>query len=431
MALINFTTLLHGYSNSLRQTEAVFDAQLKDIAQLLAVFDPNTRSLFDKPSDKIAFQVWSASGELLQRSNNAPSTPMGGFSRGFSDNNFGEGRWRIYTEQNDGRWIAVAERMDIRFRLADDVVMEYVVPFLIGLPAAGVLIWLIIGSGFSVLTKLTNELTNKRSDDLTTLELRDPPIELRPTVAAINGLLRRLNNALEREKQFSADAAHELRTPLSALKVHFHNLKEHLKSHDDSNFASLEQDIQRLQRLLEQILQLHRASAEQIREAMEPVDLYLIAQQELSDLYWDFDQKQQSVALEGEHCSVSGNAEFIKLMIRNILVNANKYSPPKTDVKIEIKALGEGTLMRIEDAGPGIPPAEQERVFDRFYRVGGDRHSTGEIGSGLGLSIVRRIASLHQASISLSAPANHSGLIVEVFFPLTIKPGSLTQDVTL
>ena len=188
MALINFTTLLHGYSNSLRQTEILFDAQLKDIAQLLAVFDQHSRSVHEKPSDKIAFQLWSASGELLLRSSNAPSTPMSGFSPGFSDNNFSGARWRIYTHQSDGRWVLVAERMDIRFRLADDIVMEYVVPFLISLPVAGLLVWLIICSGFSVLTKLTYELTHKRSTDLSPLELRDPPTELRPAVAAINGL---------------------------------------------------------------------------------------------------------------------------------------------------------------------------------------------------------------------------------------------------
>lgn len=428
ISLITFLSILKGYKAGVSEAEVLFDSQLRAIARLVVDLEPFIKSNALSEPVNVVYQVWTSEGHLVRQSSGAPAYPIAEFNAGFSERNFNGSRWRVLTFAQPEHWIFVAEPIDLRFELADKMVMQYVLPFLISLPVAGLLIWLIISSGFSLLTALCRELSQKRPDDLSTLTFQNPPSELKPVVDAINGLLIRLDDALERERRFSADAAHELRTPLSALKVHFHNLQKFLGEQEVHHARLLERDIQRLQHLVEQILMLHKMSPEQIRTRMRIVDLYNLARDVIGELYGEFERKHQSIALEGEHVLISGDAESLKILIANLLTNANKYGHAQGDVVVCVEERQQGVVLSVTDTGPGIAPEERARVFDRFYRVKGNRHNENAEGSGLGLAIVLQIAELHQAKVSLDAAPDHKGLIVTVVFAALPDRELLTED---
>jgi two-component system sensor histidine kinase QseC len=178
------------------------------------------------------FQIANLNGVLLWRSAHAPKTLIS-VDEGYGEHNINSFRWRtlVYTQETKRRRVIVAERVDIRYQLAESVILESIIPVLIVLPMAGLLIWLIIGYGLKSLGELARILQRKAADDFGTIQLKEAPSELMPVVSSVNALLSRLNASFERERRFSADAAHELRTPISAIKIHLHNLIEALPSH--------------------------------------------------------------------------------------------------------------------------------------------------------------------------------------------------------
>lgn len=429
ITLTNFVAVTQGYSSSLKRTEDIFDEQLVEIANMLATLSPmeNTKEVFD--SQEFAFQVWSDKNQLIYQSKNAPWSPLSILRSGFTHNNFDEYRWRVYTYFDSAslRWVMVAERDDTRFIAAENIALESVFPFIIGLPIVGIIIWLIVGSGFSVLDKLTWELAEKRPDDLHALVTHSSHRELFPVIDAVNRLFKRLDASFQRERRFSADAAHELRTPISALKIHIHNLKEELPDHKQA-IEIIDEDLNRLNYLVEQILLLYRTTPEHYKAKMMDTDLYSLAQETIADVYWDIENKQQTVELIGERQIVSVDANSIKIMLKNLLVNANRYSPEGSKISVLLEKGSRGVFMSVIDTGPGIASEEIQRVFDRFYRAGGDRHNSNVSGCGLGLSIVKHIADLHQAEIEMSKPKDHSGLKVCIFFRYKMADVSLMDD---
>jgi len=211
---------LRGYQSSMQEAEQLFDKQLLETAQLIAnIHTEKTAPTIDQTSN-IAFQVWQE-GNLTASSSNAPSTAISPLIPGFDYSNFDGYRWRTiaYYDTHNRYWILVAERTDLRFTLAESVILESVLPILMGLPIVGLLIWLIVSQGLKPLRKLANELSNKQPYDLSPLSIQTPKQELEQIVISSNGLLKRLETSLLREKQFASDAAHELRTPISTLKV--------------------------------------------------------------------------------------------------------------------------------------------------------------------------------------------------------------------
>jgi two-component system sensor histidine kinase QseC len=246
-------------------------------------------------------------------------------------------------------------------------------------------------------------------------------------VDAINDLLRRLNESVLRERRFSADAAHELRTPLSALKVHVHNLHASLPEHSDE-LQALDRDVSRLSHLIEQIMLLYRLAPEHYKAKMETIDLYVLAQSVISELYAEVDQKKQTISLEGQPESITGDEASLVILLRNLVVNACKYSPQGAEIRVHVGRTDFGIWLGVEDEGPGIPLPDIGRVFDRFYRVGGDRHASTEDGCGLGLAIVRHIADLHHANLHIENNADGPGLTVNVTFPVDFNAPLLFEE---
>ncbi|WP_417765259.1 ATP-binding protein [Spongiibacter tropicus] len=414
LMLSNFVAALHGYQASMAKAEQLLDDKLFDMAgHFLAMPLPDGAS---PPVDEQlqAFQLIDEQGQLRWRSAQMPVTALQ-LPDGFSEENVGGYRWRMLQRRGGEplRTVIVAERLDLRYQLAENVIMESVAPVLLVVPIVGLLLWLIVGRGLSSLTRLANLLRRKRSDDFSPVRVERAPEELQPVLESINQLLRRLDAAFERERRFSADAAHELRTPISAIQIHLHNLRAELSEPSES-LDCLSADVARLAHLVEQLLLLHRSNPEHYPRQWETIDLAALAREVSSACFADIDARQQQLSLQGE-ASIQGDRFALGILVENLLRNANKYSPPGASIDLRIRETDDGASLCVEDSGPGIPEAQLARVRERFYRVGGDRHDSGQSGCGLGLSIVEHIAQLHGAELRLENRAE-GGLRVCVQF---------------
>lgn len=418
ITLGNFLAAVQGYRASTVRAQELLDIQLADTAALLSATPLTSRRVIQQPSGRLAFQIWSDNGRLLQRSANTPTTPITELAPGYRDDNFSEYRWRIlaHHDQANRRWVLVAERIDVRVDLADSIVIESVLPIVIGLPFVALLVWFIVGNGLSLVNTLATEVAAKRSDDLQPLEITAPPVELEPVVTAINNLLQRLSAAVQRERRFASDAAHELRTPLSALKVHIYNLKQDLPDQREK-LATLDHDVARLEHLIEQIMLLNRVNPENYQANMQTISLHRLAHTVMASLAGEIRDRNQTITVTGHDENVQGDEPSLIILLSNLVLNASHYSPAGATIKIAAGSNEFGVFLDVIDNGPGIPYSELRRVLDRFYRGGGDRHQSDFAGCGLGLSIAQHIATLHEAELMLNNNSPGKGLTARLLFP--------------
>jgi two-component system sensor histidine kinase QseC len=415
MTLSIFISALHGYRSGIFNAHKIFDSELADTAQLLSVVrgDDRPGSTAALETTRYVFQIWKED-TLHLRSANSPEILIAPLKSGFHDRNFNNHRWRTYSLYSEltGRWIITAERLDIRNSLAENIVLESVLPVLALLPVLAVLIWIVVGRGLAPLQRLANILGHKRADDLTEIPLENQPVELTRLTVSVNDLLDRLKDSFEREKQFTANAAHELRTPVSALKIHLHNLSRELPDEDD-RLQALVTVTDRMAHLIEQILALHRTTSDQFIANFASLDLYALGQDVIVGDYPLLEKKNQQLELRGSSCQLQGDRFALETLIQNLLGNAVKYTPEGGFILVTISGSGSEIMLRVEDSGPGIPEDQYQRAFNRFQRIGGDQNI---VGCGLGLSIVRQIVDLHQAEITLGRSEELGGLSVTVVF---------------
>ncbi len=363
---------------------------------------------------KLAFQVWDRDHRLLLRSDSAPTTSLAPLEPGYASPIIGGEQWRTFTMRTkEGRWFQSGERSDIRQELAEDIAGGTLLPLLLALPLMALVIWWSVSHVTRSLRRVSDQIGQRDPERMSPLDLGDVPREAHGLVHAVNGLLARLNEALARERRFVADAAHELRTPISALKVHAGNVRQ---SSDEAGRVQaqdlMEDAVGRLERLVAQLLTLSRAEA---LSRVPPARLSLdaIVATEVDALRTFFDLNRQYLALELESVEVKGNEVALTALIRNVLENAIRYTPAKGSIFVCVRREGNTATLIVADSGPGIAVEERERVFDRFYRTLG----SGVPGSGLGLSIVREVADAHGASVTLGTSARLGGLEVRVGWP--------------
>ncbi len=414
--LVSFLAALNGYRASMEKAEELLDAQLRYASDILASVGPgySAEPGIVNGAEGFVFQVWDGT-DLLLRSASAPPGPLTPFIAGYRYVNFAGYRWRTLTvASGEQRWSMVAERADVRHLLAESVVLESVTPLLLWLPVAALLIWVVVGWGLAPLRDLSRQINRKASDDLAPLQYAQPPAELRQVIESTNGLLLRLAGALQREKHFASHAAHELRTPISALKIHLHNLEDEIGS-DSSALAHANAGVERMQHLVEQLLDLARTQPELIKANFHSMDLHALAQRVTANCWPEFEARRQSLSLTGSAVFMQGDEAMLEILVRNLLDNARKYTPAGGEIAVFAGQREGRVVLEVADSGPGIPEAERERVFERFYRVG-DRLQDGVAGAGLGLAIVQHIIQLHGARISLGASPLGSGLAVTVTF---------------
>lgn len=282
-------------------------------------------------------------------------------------------------------------------------------------PMLALLIWFGIGAGLRPLLQLKQEVKQRTANQLVPLATADVPEEVLPLVTALNDLFTRLEDAFESERRFTADAAHELRTPLAALKI---QAQVAMRSSDiaerNTALENVLRGVDRATRLVQQLLTLARVDPETAVASFSQVNLQALTASVMADLEPLAHAKQIEMLLEeGLAAYVFGDDAQLSLLLRNLLDNAIRYTPAGGLVSVRVTDLN-GVHLEVRDTGPGIPEAEREQVLQRFYRIAG----SGEEGSGLGLSIVRRIADLHGARMELSNNAAGEGLLVQVIWPL-------------
>jgi len=419
ICLVNFLAALHGYRNSMAEANQMLDEQLTDMVRLLSLFADDSREV--PPNlypHSVLFQIWNRD-TLLKHSPNAPSTVSLPREPGFHMSNHLGVSWRIlvYLDEGGQYMIIVGQRADAYAKLIEEIVLESILPIIWVLPILGVLIWLIVSFGLQPLKRLAGLLKERRAGDLEPVAKEGYPLELDIVVASINHLLARLSGAFDREKNFAADAAHELRTPLAALNVGLHNLAAEI-DHKNPSLLELQSSVERMGHSIEQIIALYRLTPEKFHNAMTLLDLNTLAKKVIVELYDICRKKNQEIELETEKISIEGDDFAFITLLRNLIDNASKYTPLGGKIFVKINKDGGNAILTVEDSGPGISEAYHGRVFDRFYRVGGDRHDSKVIGCGLGLSIVERIVRLHQGRIELSRSDTLGGLAVRVILPL-------------
>lgn len=430
VAVVMFVAMLIGYQRSLHQAEMLVEEELGEkyrlINQLLFHFDQtpvnNDIALTDNLAQKHSlYQVVTQDGRVVLQSGNFGTQPLTELKEGLRRFNHNQYRWHGYIKQASDLpfWIIVAERDDARFTLADAVIVDILKPMLAGLAFIIILVWIVVRSGFRPVEELAALIHEKSASDLSLIAMDAIPAELVPISNSVNDLFRRLTTSFEREKRFTADAAHEMRNPITALKIHVDNLLEELPEKKTS-LLIIKQAIDRLNNLVEQMLVLHRMSPDQYMANFSDIDLVLVTREVIAEMYDSIARKSQQIELEGESCSLHADLFGIEILLKNLIDNASKYTPEQGRIRIRIAQVSEtdrkGCRLIVEDSGSGIPPQEYAQVFNRFYRVGGDRHASGTPGSGLGLSIVRHIVDLHKGSINLQSSAL-GGLAIDIFFP--------------
>jgi len=283
------------------------------------------------------------------------------------------------------------------------------------IPVFGLMIWYAVGRGLRPLFAMSQAVGKRQPDALAPLSERNLPQELQPLAGSLNALLARLDSALGAQRRFTADAAHELRTPLAALKLQLdvarraNDQPARVAAYDDLNAG-----VDRASHLVDQLLTLARIEPEALATRAVDCDLAAIAKEAIVARDALAAEKHIDLGLARETSAhVRGDPASLTILLSNLLDNALRYTPEGGKIDVALDSDDGCTVLTVVDTGPGIPAEERERVFDRFFRGADNR----ELGSGLGLSIVKRIADAHHAAIELSAPEHGSGLIVTVRFP--------------
>lgn len=366
----------------------------------------------------LLFQVWDINGKLLLHSKNSALESLANVPLGFSDVQIKGNDWRVYAGKDpvSQEKIVVADLYDIREKLVDDITRNNGYILLVTYPVFGVLIWIIVGLALRSITRVTNEISNRASTYLEPVRDESIPVEIKPLVAELNQLFVRLKLAFDRDKRFAGDAAHELRTPLAALKTQAQvALKAEKEADRISALQKVVQSVDRSSHVVAQLLTLSRLTQEQELNDTNAVDLHKLATEIIAYLVPIALEKNIEIELTPSPSDVMvwGNDIALGILIRNVVDNAIRYTPEHGKVTISILNVNRHIALRVTDSGPGIPDELRERVFERFFRVLGNTAQ----GSGLGLAIVRQIAELHHAKIKLSSPTKHSGLQFDITFP--------------
>lgn len=418
-------TAWFSYSDARAQIGAMLDGQLRLSAELIAQqlgaevgqSGAAPLSLRGGPDARMAYQVWDRHAVLRQRSANAPQTRLSTLDLGFFEIDLEGQRWRVYSHAvPDGRYVVqVAERHTLRDELAQSVANHLLHPLAVALPVLGLLIWLSVTAGLLPLGAVATQVQRRAPDNLAPLPDHAVPREVAPLVDALNALFERLRTSFEQERRFTADAAHELRTPLAALKTQA-QVAQAAASQQELRRA-LDQIVvgaDRATHLVEQLLMLARLDPQASLPAAEPLSLPQLARACIAQLASMAADRDVDLAQEApQEAMIRGDATLLAVLLRNLLDNAIRHAPAGTEVEVTVAPAPSGVSLRVRDQGPGIAEHERQRVLDRFYRVDG---VSGE-GSGLGLSIVRRIVELHGATMSLKPGVAGRGLTVEVLFP--------------
>lgn len=413
------------YVGTKQEVESVLDARLQEAARMVvslgtskSIVAPSAEAGADANAEtliyerQLACQIWSLDGRLVARSRGAPSLSLGGTEAGFSDRRIEGENWRVFTLEDTDRGlrVLVGDRLGVREHLVTDIIKGLLAPTLLIVPLLGFLIWSSLNRGLRPLRKLALELQQRQADDMSPVEAGRAPAEILPMIGALNALFSKVETARRHEREITAFAAHELRTPLAGLKT---QAQVALGTADsDTRNSALRQIIiavDRTTRLVRQLLDIANLDALQDRRpearlnAGATVQEIVAAQSIREGLRVEVDPMLNRITL-------IANAELLLLALRNLFENAVQHTAPPGLVRWTLERRPGEIVIAVEDEGPGIPPDELPLVTRRFYR---GRHKSPS-GSGLGLAIAELALRANSARLNLVNRTDRSGLRAEI-----------------
>lgn len=398
-----------------KEVNDVFDAQQILFAERLANSDLSSilltqtnqvkiprHSLKKKyDDDALAFAIFSKDGKRLltdgRNGDNFVFDNEVGFAKGYMLND--DDAWRIFWQPVAGGEliIAVGQELDYREDLIEDMILGQMWIWFASLPILIIVLAWLIRKELKPIQRLSEEVSNRKSGDVSLLNTQSLPLEILPLVQNLNQFFDRTSTMLQRERRFTSDAAHELRSPLAALRIQTEVAQ--LAGDDETlrnqALSHLTQGIDRASQLIEQLLTLSKLDNLQELEELQPLDWEGIIQSLIAERYFTAEKRQMTLAFEKitEPKAKQGQPILISLMLRNLLDNAIKYCPEGANISVKMTA----SQIIVEDNGGGVEPDDLKKLGQRFYRPAGQN----EKGSGLGLSIVMRIAQLHGFKVKL------------------------------
>ncbi|MBU4087116.1 MAG: sensor histidine kinase N-terminal domain-containing protein [Alphaproteobacteria bacterium] len=399
------------YVNTQAEVERVLDARLTEAARMVsslitdhhidvaaAVDAANAREasgVFEQGegySRQLSCQIWSLQGTLVSRSESAPVTSLADHREGFAETEINGERWRVFAVINPtlGVRVLVGDSLEIRERLVGGVIKGLLLPALVILPMLALLIWLSVCRGLAPLNRIAASLSSRSATELHPLPEAPAPREVRPMIAALNSLFRRVEDVRVRESDFTAYAAHELKTPLAGLKT---QAQIAMRSEDpDTRRQALSQilsSVDRTSRMVRQLIDMARVDARDDVVSRDQVDVMRLIEELSVELSPVAAQRRVQIAVrsDGEQAAlcIATDRTLLRLILRNLLENALQHAPPGTQTICTTRAADDSLTIQIDDFGPGMTADEQTRSADRFYRG----PLSAPSGSGLGLSIVQ------------------------------------------
>jgi two-component system OmpR family sensor kinase len=418
------------YRSALSDADQIFDYHMQQMAMSLrssaTLTNKAADTAADPENDDLVVQVWTPDGAQVFRSLSRASLPQRAVL-GFSNVKANNTTYRIFSVQTSNQTVQVAQDMAVRQRMAGTLALRTVGPIAVMAPVLMLVVWWVVSGSLAPVSRVKRQVAARQADDLSPVSENDLPDEVLPLVHELNLLFGRVRTAFQAQQHFVADAAHELRTPLAALKLQVLSLE---RAQDDAArsvaIARVTGGIERATRLVEQLLVLARQEGSVDDVKLEPVSLSDLAKRTLGDMAGLAQARQIDLGLHhADEVAVDGQPDALIILLRNLIDNAIKYTPAGGTVDIDLrrsvgatKAARGRIVLSVEDSGPGIPPEERERVFSRFYRVPGSPAG----GSGLGMAIVQSIAERHGAVLTLDQSERLGGLKVKVDFPETTRP---------
>jgi two-component system OmpR family sensor kinase len=412
------------YRTALHDADQIFDYHMQQMALSLRSSTPlsndEARARQEAESaggnDDMVVQMWSPDGAQMFHSVSRARLPQRAVL-GFSNVRANSTTYRVFSIQTSNQTVQVAQG-----QIARHLALRTLGPIAVMMPILMLVVWWVVSGSLQPVARVRSQVASRQADDLSPVSDTGLPDEVRPLVQELNLLFGRVRTAFEAQQNFVADAAHELRTPLAALRLQAQSLdRADTPEARQVAVGRLTAGIDRATRLVEQLLILARqeaTAAEGTAAKTRPVDLADLARRTAADLASVAAAKGVDLGLQqADPASVDGQPDALQILLRNLVDNAVKYTPGGGTVDISVLS-GAGTVaVQVEDSGPGIPPDERERVFDRFYRVAGSEAA----GSGLGLAIIKAIAERHGAVLTLGSSERLGGLMATVTFKTPVQ----------
>ncbi|WP_413987693.1 ATP-binding protein [Labrys okinawensis] len=412
-------TTVASYIQVTRESDELLDNQLRQLAHYIGEALPtDLQPVPYNPSfeaeENFVVELWMA-GETQARSSNPTAAVPRQAQNGFNNVRTANHAWRTFTDIDARRTVQVSQRLDVRQELSADAALRAAIPIAILIPLSWLLLGLVIDRLSRRLDKLAASVAERQVTSREPIAVEDVPRELAPFIRAINDLLFRLQASMERQRRFVSDAAHELRTPLAALKLQVSNVRSIATTRAiKERLDEVDQGVSRASALVQQLLKLARYDAEATPAPPEPTEVTLLVRECIAAIAPLARSRSTELELQAaELPSVETSPGELKVLISNLVDNAVRHSPEGGKVEVEVKAAENDIVVTIQDEGPGIPGPLLERVFERFYRVAGQEVE----GSGLGLAIARSIAERHRLYLTLHNRADRTGLIAELRLP--------------